>query len=477
LIADHRNAAARVTTLLWGRVTQPPTYALARWWFFRLLGIIYLAAFASLATQIVGLVGHDGILPADVGDTWLTGVCVGGAVLASLLVAGIGPIVIVPTLWAGYLWLSTIGDPFLSFQWDALLLEAGGLAILLAPAGLRDPLRTASDPPRLGVGLMLWLLFRLMVGSGGVKLASGDPTWHDLTALTVHYETQPLPTPLAWYVHQLPAWFHRGSTAAVLGIELCAPWLMLGPRRLRALAFALLVALQAAIALTGNYAFFNLLAAALCVFLLDDTALSSIRPARIRARYGSRVRRAIVIAVAVITVPVSALMFTSSLGVELPGWPVILPVARLIAPLRSVNSYGLFAVMTTTRPEIIVEGSNDGQTWLAYEFKYKPGDLKRRPPWLAPHHPRLDWQMWFAALARYDDEPWFHNFCIRLLQGSPDVLQLLDKDPFQGRPPRYLRSELYRYHFSDRATRRAEGVWWTREPLGAYSPVLSPRDR
>jgi hypothetical protein len=156
---------------------------------------------------------------------------------------------------------------------------------------------------------------------------------------------------------------------------------------------------------------------------------------------------------------------------------VILPVARLIAPLRSVNSYGLFAVMTTTRPEIIVEGSNDGQTWLAYEFKYKPGDVKRRPPWLAPHHPRLDWQMWFAALARYDDEPWFHNFCIRLLQGSPDVLQLLDKDPFQGRPPRYLRSELYRYHFSDRATRRAEGVWWTREPLGAYSPVLSPRDR
>ena len=161
LVADHRDVAARVTTLLWGRTTEPSTYALARWWFFRLLGVTYLAAFGSLATQITGLVGSNGILPAAVGDGWLNGVCIGGVVLASLLVVGIAPMPVLAALWAGYLWLSAIGGPFLTFQWDALLLEAGFLAIVLAPGGLRDRRRAAGDPPRLGVWLMLWLLFRL----------------------------------------------------------------------------------------------------------------------------------------------------------------------------------------------------------------------------------------------------------------------------------------------------------------------------
>jgi hypothetical protein len=149
------------------------------------------------------------------------------------------------------------------------------------------------------------------------------------------------------------------------------------------------------------------------------------------------------------------------------------PMASFIAPLRSVNRYGLFAVMTTTRPEIIVEGSNDGTTWLPYEFKYKPGDLRRRPPWVAPYQPRLDWQMWFAALGQYDQEPWFRSFCGRLLQGSRPVLALLARDPFQGSPPRFIRSELFRYRFSDEATRQRDHVWWTRERIGPYSPVVS----
>jgi hypothetical protein len=172
-------------------------------------------------------------------------------------------------------------------------------------------------------------------------------------------------------------------------------------------------------------------------------------------------------------VPVSTLAFTSSIGLPLPIWPLVDPLASLIAPFRSVNSYGLFAVMTTTRQEIIVEGSDDGETWSAYEFKYKPGDLRRRPPWAAPHQPRLDWQMWFAALGRYEDEPWFRNFCLRLLEGAPDVQQLLARDPFEGRTPRYVRGVLYRYRFSNGETRRKEGVWWTRERLGEYSPALS----
>jgi lipase maturation factor 1 len=312
-----------------------------------------------------------------------------------------------------------------------------------------------------------------MVGSGLVKLASGDPTWHSLAALAVHYETQPLPTPLAWYAHQLPAAFHRASTAAVLGIELFAPWLMFAPRRLKALAFILLVGLQVVIALTGNYAFFNLLSAALCVFLLDDAVLASTSRVHNASVLGAPGRAAALLLTAFLTVPVSALTFASTAGVELPGWPLVLPAARLIAPLRLVNGYGLFAVMTTTRPEIIIEGSNDGEVWLPYEFKYKPGDVSRRPMWVAPHQPRLDWQMWFAALGRYDEDEWFGNLCARLLQGSPAVLRLLAHNPFADHPPRYVRSVLYRYHFSDRATRRLRGDWWTRDRLGLYAPVMS----
>ena len=482
IIAAHRAAASSVTTLLWGRNPQPSTYAVARWSFLRLLGVVYLAAFWSLGTQIVGLVGREGIVPAGVDDGWLRGVCVAGSVLASLLIAGVTPLVVLPLLWAAYLWMSTVGGPFLSFQWDALLLEAGFLAIFLAPLVVRDRRRDATDPPRLATWLVLWLLFRLMAGSGAVKLASGDPTWRDLTALTFHYETQPIPTPVAWWAHHLPAWFNRGSTAGVLAIELVAPFMMLGPRRLRTIAFALLAGLQMLIALTGNFAFFNLLSFALCLFLLDDTILShGARPSQpanaLRGRPSIAIQRAVLIAVAVVTLPVSALHFTASLGMPMPGLPQVLPIARLIAPLRSVNSYGLFAVMTTTRDEIVVEGSDDGVTWLEYEFAYKADDVRRRPPWVAPHQPRLDWQMWFAALDRFDDEPWFQSFCVRLLEGSPQVLRLLARDPFQGRPPRSVRGVLYRYRFSDASARQKAGVWWTREPLGPYSPPLSLRER
>jgi hypothetical protein len=253
--------------------------------------------------------------------------------------------------------------------------------------------------------------------------------------------------------------------------------LILGRRRLRHLAFGLFLGLQAVIALTGNYAFFNLLSASLCLFLLDDASFGTLESTVAGDRGGQmpRARRAIAIGVAAITVPVSALALTARVGIDVPFAPLVAPIADVIAPLRSVNAYGLFAVMTTTRPEIIVEGSDDGVEWKAYEFAYKPGDLRRRPPWVAPHQPRLDWQMWFAALGQYEGEPWFDSFCRRLLTASPDVLGLLASDPFGGQPPRFVRATLYRYQFSGWTTGRAEGVWWTRERLGGYSPVLSGR--
>jgi hypothetical protein len=473
--------------------------------FLRLLGLTYLLAFWSLHTQVLGLIGHDGILPAaeymararqfvaaeqigldrfrllptlcwlSASDEFLRALCIAGIALGGLLIAGILPAIVVPLLWIDYLSLTVVAREFFSFQWDALLLEAGLLAIVVTPLVLRERPGSPVDPPRLGVWLMWWLVFRLMIGSGLVKLTSGDPTWRNLTALAFHYETQPIPTPLAWYVHQLPMWVDRGSTAAVLAIELFAPLLIFGPRRLRHLALGLFVGLQAVIALTGNYAFFNLLSTSLCLLLLDDGSFGT-HESSVTADRGRRItyaRRAMAIGVALITVPVSALALTSRVGIGLPLAPLAAPIADLIAPLRSVNAYGLFAVMTTTRPEIIVEGSEDGVEWKAYEFAYKPGDLRRRPPWVAPHQPRLDWQMWFAALGQYEGEPWFDNFCRRLLSASPDVLRLLASDPFGGRPPRFVRATLFRYRFSDWTTGRAEGVWWTRERLGDYSPVLS----
>jgi hypothetical protein len=397
-------------------------------------------------------------------DGFVQAVCVMGVVAALLLSLGVVPLLAAVSAWTAYLSLMSIGQDFLSYQWDALLVETGFLALFITPACWRDRRRDAPPPMRPAVWLLLWLLFRLMVASGAVKLTSGDPTWRALSALRFHFETQPLPTPIAWYVHQAPAWVLQAMCAAVIAIELLAPLLIFGTRRMRIAGVALLGGLQAAIALTGNYAWFNLLAAALCVFMLDDGMFGYSPPAR---RHGIAARAAVVIA-AVLTLPVSLVSFGWALGVRPAPSAVIDLLTRTVAPFHIANRYGLFAVMTTTRDEIIVEGSADGAEWQRYEFKYKPGDVDRRPPWVAPHQPRLDWQMWFAALGGDDSEPWFRRFGDRLLEGSPDVLGLLARDPFDGRPPRSVRARLVRYRFSSTGS-----VWWSAEPLGDFSAPRS----
>jgi len=487
LVAAHRTLFHLLTRFLFGHRAEPPTYALVEWLFIRILGLIYFMAFASLAVQITGLIGSRGILPAgdylqaiydrfgsqsyglvptvfwlNSGDAFLKAVCVAGAVLALVLIAGYAQRLILIALFLLYLSLVLVGQDFLAFQWDALLLETGFLAIFLG------------DSP-LVIWLFRWLLFRLVFLSGAVKLLSGDPTWRSLTALNYHYETQPLPTPLAWYMHQLPAGFQKLSVAAVFCIELGVPFLILAPRRLRFFAAAAIVFLQTLIGLTGNYAFFNLLTVALCVFLLDDAALRRWFPDRLAQalltrqanRKASPAGRWIAAGVAVLIVLVGGFQIVRAFRGTVPR-PVRV-VMNWVAPFQIVNPYGLFAVMTTSRPEIIVEGSSDGRTWLAYGFKYKPGDVTRPPGWVAPYQPRLDWQMWFAALGTCYDNPWFVNFMLRLLQGSPDVLALLGKNPFPDAPPRYIRALVYDYHFTDLATRRAEATGWRREPMGVYA--------
>jgi hypothetical protein len=459
--------------------------------FLRVLGFVYLVAFLSLGVQVDGLIGSRGILPAaqylewvkgqvgargywllptlawlDAGDGSLRFLCVGGAALAVLVILEIAPAASLALCWACYLSLTSVGQIFLGYQWDALLLETGLLAVFLAPLGLRP--RPGAPPSPVAVALLRFLLFRLMFGSGSVKLLSGDETWRGLTALRFHYETQPLPTVLAWWAHQLPPWFQALSTVLMFAVELVAPFFVFGPRRLRLAACAAFLALQALIAATGNYTFFNLLAAALALLLLDDAALPRPRREPLPAA-GVAWPSWILWPVAAVLGLASVSVLAASFGL---GLGPITSLERAMDPLRSVNSYGLFAVMTTSRPEIEVEGSQDGVTWRRYAFRYKAGDLARAPRFVAPHQPRLDWQMWFAALGTCERNRWFVQFLERLLEGSPPVLGLLADNPFPDRPPRYVRSQVWDYHFTTRAERAASGNWWRREARDQYCPVF-----
>jgi hypothetical protein len=485
---DPADALDPATPRSWRVARSGPV---AAWTFLRLLGAIYGIAFLSILVQIDGLIGPRGILPA--GDFlrairgaygpaayWYlpTVFWWSASTPALLVVCGIGVVasacvlldrVTTPALlvcWIAYLSIVGVGQEFLSFQWDSLLLEAGVLAVL-----------TSAWPTALA-WLYRWLLFRLMFMSGIVKLVSGDSTWRNLTALTYHFETQPLPNPISWYVHQLPPPILEGMTAGTLVVETLVPFMYFGPRRVQAIAAGITVAFQGLIFLTGNYTFFNLLTMALALWLLDDDVLR----ARLRQRFASRASQILpgppagwlrwpLQAAVTILVLVNAATFWQARGGELPASVAIVQAG--LEPLRLSSGYGLFAVMTTTRPEIDFEGSDDGVTWTSYAFYQKPGDERRAPPWVAPYHPRLDWQMWFAALSDASSDRWVLALAARLLEGSPPVRALLAPGPWSTHPPRYIRATLYDYRFSDWASGRATGAWWIRHEQSPYLPPLT----
>lgn len=530
-IANHRQLFSKLTRLAWGQDLEPPTYQLIRTLFLRSVGAIYLIAFFSLWVQLMGLIGSGGILPASAtmsgfqqeakaahlgwhqyhvlptlcwfsaSDGFLKFHCAAGTALSLLVMLGVAPAPCLFLLWLIYLSLSVVGREFLGFQWDNLLLETGFLTIFFAPLRLLSGSGHSPPPSRLVLFLLRWLLFRLMLCSGLVKLLSGDRTWRNLTALRFHYETQPLPTWIGWYFHHLPAGMQRTSTLLLFSIELGMPFLIFAPRRLRQIPCMGFVLLQILILLTGNYCFFNLLSVLLCLVLLDDAALLKLIPAKWRAGWVTaqnpvspvdceekkeltpgtginRLRRwpiQVIFPLGCIAIAIPLMQFVGLFHIAFP-WPGPMVTAyEWLSPFRSFNHYGLFAVMTTNRYEIIVQGSNDGTNWVDYEFKFKPGDLKRRPGFVEPHQPRLDWQMWFAALGDYRQNLWFVEFCARLLGDSPEVTGLLRRNPFPRKPARYVRALLYQYHFTDLSTRRRTGQWWRRELRGEYLPPLSLR--
>ncbi|XP_078534006.1 lipase maturation factor 2 [Lissotriton helveticus] len=567
---------------------------------------IYLCAFVSLYVQVPGLYGREGILPArkmlkytgktimeemkDTPTLLLLGpslgldteqgmelICLLGVLLSmgAMLLEPLRDSLVFLLLWVLYLSLYQVGQVFLYFQWDSLLLETGFLAILIAPFHLLKWRTTQSRPhDNITFWLARWLLFRLMFASGVVKLTSRCPTWWGLTALTYHYETQCIPTPAAWYAHQFPVWFQKFSVVATYVIEIAIPLLFFVPvRRLRIFSFYSQVLLQFLIIITGNYNFFNLLTIVLCFSLLDDehvgfwlgrskkktssswtSTLQSVLNALLELAgyclllYGSARYFGLKInwenqnieskpaftyhefmqwlkAVMLPTVGIGALSLSweilsamyrcafvrgffwklwttlqmavfsaaavSMFGISLVPftymefesngklWPGIHQMYNLVDRYQLTNSYGLFRRMTGVggRPEVIVEGSYDNESWKEIEFMYKPGNISAPPPFVAPHQPRLDWQMWFAALGHQSQSPWFTSFVYRLLQGKKDVIDLLQVEepryPFWSRPPTYIRAQLYKYWFTE-ANEKGElpRQWWRRQHVEEFYPTV-----
>jgi predicted DCC family thiol-disulfide oxidoreductase YuxK len=509
-IARHRGLGSSITRLLWGKDVRPPTYFWARRWFLRALGLIYLIASVSFWVQVDGLVGSNGISPVNqflptvreqlgqgaysllptlcwfnAGNAFLHFLCGGGVVLSLFLIFGIAPAISLFALFSFYLSLTIAGQVFLSFQWDILLLETGFLSIFLAPWQLWQ--KRGREPPvsRAALFLLKLLLFKLMVMSGVVKLTSGDDCWWNLTALDYHYWSQPLPTIFGWWADQHPEWFKHFSVGFCMAVEIIAPFFIWAPRRPRLIAAGLMIFLQLVIALTGNYCFFNLLSLALCLLLIDDAVWRrNVRQDNRAVRAyssGAPSDRAVpsrplmygAIIVIIVSLPINAWLIFTAFKPD-AEWPRRLAFAyEHLEPFRIVNGYGLFRVMTKDRREIVIEGSADGIDWLPYEFKWKPGNVMRAPGWCAPHQPRLDWQMWFAALGTPEQNPWFIRLAICLLEGKPDVIRLFVHDPFPNQPPRYVRAILYRYRFTTAKEHRQTGAWWKRQELREYLPAVS----
>jgi hypothetical protein len=530
-------------------------HLLPRWIFLRALGLIYFSAFYSLLFQIRGLIGPDGVLPAQKylalvmrsfpgwerfwfapslfwlssGDHMLMAITITGLIASLLVVANAWPRPMLFICFVCFLsFVSAAGD-FSNYQSDGMLLEAGFLSLFFAPRGLWPGFGAVDPPSRASLFLLQWEWFRIYFESGLVKLLSGDPQWRHFTAMDEYYQNGPLPTWVGWYMQHLPHWFQATATAATLLMELVIVFLLFFPRRFRLLCFWIVTPWEIIVILTANYTFLNYLVLSLGFLLLDDGHLLRFVPARFRpaqisstghleqnpepsqlehpgpsaaepkalldapgaavseksettrasfvAPTKGRVRNHLTaLRRSISTVFLLWIFYATTAELIHMLWreaPVpFFPVA-VLEPLRIANQYGLFAVMTRGRYEIEFQGSNDGQNWTAYPFRYKPQRLDEPPRIYAPYQPRFDWNLWFASLG-----DWRQNSLVplteeRLLENSRDTLSLFAGNPFPQSPPKYVRAVLWQYWFTSMAEKRATGLWWKRQLLGLYAPVLT----
>ena len=520
-VARHRELGGQLTRLFWGHTTRVPSYQVSGDLFPRLIGLIFLFAFISLWTQIHGLAGSQGILPVAEhleevkahgsvdGSSWKSLVLIPsllwlgsgdamlhfwlglGAFASTLLLFGCFPAPAALVAWACYLSFAAAVPVFLNFQWDGLLLETGFLLIFYVPWSCRLR-RGCSAPSRMGRLLIWWLLFRIIFESGVVKLYGFDTTgtnaWLEGTALSYHYFTQPIPVWTSWWLAIFPQWFHLVSLVGLFTVELVLPFFIAGPRRLRIIAFSGISGLMILIMASGNYGFFNLLVLALALSLVDD----SWWPSRVRRWWegtrtshrhavagANRIRNRILPWLAAVLIIITGLQLLAVLRLGPPKW-----VGSVIDPVmawRSTNSYGLFRVMTTERPELTIESSSDGVRWYPYRFTYKVDGERNALPFFLPHMPRLDWQMWFAALEFRNSgrlPGWFSPFLQRLGEKSPSVLSLLEVAPHPHRTTRAFRIRLDLLTFAPPPLRKETGQVWQVTPLPRYTVQVDglPRD-
>ena len=485
-----------------------------RWLFLRALGCIYFSAFFSLVFQIRGLIGPNGILPANdylqavtttfghVRGVWfaptlfwfssgppiLMALCWAGMAASLLLVLNLWPRGMLAICFVCFLSFVAAAQDFSGYQSDGMLLEAGFISLFFAPSGLRPGFGRASPPPRASLFLLQWEWLRIYFESGVAKIMSGDPQWRHFTAMDEYYQNGPLPTWIGWYMQHLPHWFHASTAFATLALELVLVWMLFLPRRWRIVCFFIVTPWEIGIIFTANYTFLNYLVLALGVLLLDDEFSLRFLPQEWKQSFsreiapeqnqpekfaglGHQLKIAKLSVIGFLFVwifyaTVAELVWMVA-PVPVPTWPVV-----ALEPFRIANRYGLFAVMTRGRYEIEFQGSDDGNTWVAYPFRYKPQDPAKPPGIYAPYQPRFDWNLWFASLGSWQEYPIVPRTEIRLLLNDLDVLNLFKGNPFPQKAPRQVRAVLWQYWFTTMAEKGAQGLWWRRQFLGLYAPTI-----
>ena len=461
---------------------EAPDYWLTRLVFQRALAAIYLVAFLVAAHQFAPLLGARGLLPVPefvravpfrrspslfylrYSDRLFASVAWSGVALSAAALFGLPdswPIPLTMLLWAAlwalYLSIVNVGQTFYSFGWETLLLETGFLAIFLGPAW--------TIPPLTLIWLLRWLLFRVEFGAGLIKIR-GDRCWRDLTCLYYHHETQPMPGPLSWYFHHLPKPLHRAEVLGNHFAQLVVPFFLFFPQPIATVAGLVILATQSWLLVSGNFSWLNVITMTLAVASLDDATLGRILPIARPALVAEEWHQWLVVAVTIVIVllsyrPARNLLSRRQL------------MNSSFDPLHLVNTYGAFGSITKERYEVVIEGTDEAvltptTAWREYEFKAKPGDVRRRPPQYAPYHLRLDWLMWFAAMSSPMYHEWLVPLVVKLLEADPPTLRLLRHDPFAGARPRFIRATLYLYRFTTPRERRESGAWWVRSRADAY---------
>jgi hypothetical protein len=459
-----------------------PGYWTSRLVFTRGVALIYVVAFLVALNQFRPLIGTHGMLPVPRflarssvraspslfrlhwSDRFFAACCGGGLVLSLAALGGLVErlplwawMVVWTVLWALYLSIVNVGQIWYGFGWESLLLETGFLMIWLGPASVA--------PPTLVLWMLRWLLFRLEFGAGLIKMR-GDPCWRDLTCLRYHHETQPMPGPLSWWFHHLPPRLHTVETVSNHAMQLVVIWGILAPQPVATVAALAVVVTQGYLIISGNFAWLNWLTLVLATSAIDGRVWHWIL--RISPPTHLTTPAWFTWLVVVVTAGLLALSWR-------PAANLLSRRQRMNAsfdPLHLVNSYGAFGSVTRHRDELVVEGTHDAHptpetVWQEYEFRGKPGDVRRRPPQVAPYHLRLDWLMWFVGINPGYGGRWLPAFLRMLLEGDRATLKLLRRSPFPpDYPPAFVRVRLFRYRFSTRDERRESGAWWVRTPVG-----------